>query len=86
MGKVKEGEATFWRTSRFRQVAVHDVMLREVLREVGVRSVGGVESVGLCGADVTLRRVAVHDVMLREVLRGVGVGGVGSVWKSETRM
>lgn len=51
MGKVKEGEATFWRTSRFRQVAVHDVMLREVLREVGVGGVGGVKSVevrGMC--------------------------------------
>ena len=42
MGKVKEGEATFWRTSRFRQVAVHDVMLREVLRGVGVGGVGSV--------------------------------------------
>jgi hypothetical protein len=34
MGKVKEGSCTFWRDSRFREVARHDVLLRDVFRQV----------------------------------------------------
>ena len=40
MGKVKEGSATFWRTSRLTEVARRDVLLRDVFREVWR---GGVE-------------------------------------------
>ena len=36
MGKVREGSATFWRASRLREVARHDVLLRDVFREVGL--------------------------------------------------
>ena len=36
MGKVKEGSATFWRTSRLAEVDRRDVLLRDVFREVGI--------------------------------------------------
>ena len=34
MGKVKEGSATFWRTSRLSEVSRKDVLLRDVFKEV----------------------------------------------------
>ncbi|GAX76948.1 hypothetical protein CEUSTIGMA_g4395.t1 [Chlamydomonas eustigma] len=34
MGRVREGSATFWRTSRFSAVAVKDVFLRNVFKEL----------------------------------------------------
>ena len=37
MGKVKEGSATFWRTSRLSEVSRKDVLLRDVFKEVSRR-------------------------------------------------
>jgi len=53
-GKVREGSATFWRTSRFQRILTKDILLRDVFKQVcmcvwgGGGGGGGAELVWVC--------------------------------------